>query len=174
MERNLIVPSRVDTDTFLQFGVFDTFRLQKRWRRPALFAAILCGCGAACLASGREGGTLLGGVLLAVGLGLPLIYVANFLFSLRRQAGRLQLDGKRIVYTLHLQPEGVSVSTGKENTAFPWAQIHRAYRVPGCIYLYAAPRRAFLLPENGQEESVWQALTEHLPPEKLEDRRRKE
>lgn len=172
MERNLIVPSRVDTDTFLQFGIFDTFRLQKLWRRPALFAAILCAFAAVCLISDREGGTLLGGVLLAVGLGLPLVYIANFMLSLRRQAGRRKLDGKRIVYTLRFQPEGVSVSTGQETASFSWEQIHHAYRVPGCIYLYAAPRRAFLLPENGQEESVWQVLAEHLPPEKREDRRR--
>lgn len=173
MEKNLIVPSRVDMDTFMQFGIFDTFRLQKRWYRPAVFAVILCGFAVVCLVSGREGGLLLGGALLAVGLGLPIAYVANFLLSLRRQAGRLKLDGKRIVYSLRFQPESVIVNTGKEEAAFPWEQIHHAYRVPGCIYLYAAPRRAFLLPENGQEETVWQALTEKLPPEKLSDRRRK-
>ena len=166
MEKQLLIPSRVDADTFIRFGLFDTFRLQKRWRLPALFALILCAAAVVCLVSGRTGGNLLGGILLLVGLGLPAAYAANFLFSLKQQARRLKLDGERIVYTLRFQQEGVHVTAGQQENDFSWEQLHHAYRVPGCVYLYAAPRKAFLLPDSGQEEAVWPQITAHLPPEK--------
>ncbi|MBD5147401.1 MAG: YcxB family protein [Oscillibacter sp.] len=166
MEKQLIVPSRVDEDTFTRFGLFDTFRVQKRWRPPALFAALFCVFSAVCLASGREGGRFLGGVLLLVGLGLPAAYLINFFLSLKQQAKRLKLDGRRIVYTLRFQPEGVAVNSGQEETSLTWAQIHHVYRAPGCTYLYAAPRKAFLLPHSGQEDAVWQLVEANLPEEK--------
>lgn len=170
MEKPLIIPSRVDEDTFIRFGLFDAFRVQKRWRPPALFAAILCASAAVCLLSGREGGALLGGVLLLVGLGLPAAYVGNFLLSLRQQARRLKLDGRRIVYTLRLHGEGVSVNSGQQETSFSWAQIHHVYRLPGCVCLYVSPRKAFLLPGE-QEEAAWQYIRAHLPEEKLTEKR---
>lgn len=166
MEKPLIVPSRVDEDAFIRFGLFDALRLQKRWRPPAIFAAVFCVFAAVCLVSGREGGTLLGGVLLLVGLGLPAAYIVNFYVSLKQQARRLKLDGKRIVYTLRFQPEGVAVNSGKEETQFSWEQIHHAYRAAGCTYLYAAPRKAFLLPHGEQGEAVWQYIEASLPEEK--------
>lgn len=172
MERQtLIIPSKIDAGTFRRFALFDTFVRQKRWRRPALFAGILCASAAVCILmrEGREGAVLLGTVLLAVGLGLPAFYVLNFLWSVRKQGRRL--DGGRTAYTLHLREEGLTVLSGKERAEYAWEQLLLACRVPGCIYLYVSARRAFLLPDCRQSEAAWTLLREKLPAEKHMDRR---
>lgn len=171
--QTLIVPAKIDARTFRRFAVFDTFRRQKRWRAPALFAALMLAFALVCFAfrDGRDGAALLGAVLLLVGLGLPAVYVGSFLLSVRKQGRRLGLDGAQTAYTLHLREEGIQMVSGRERAEFRWEQLFRAYRVPDCIYLYVSQQRAFLLPEDGQGGAVWTLLTEKLPAEKLEDRR---
>lgn len=172
MERKtLMIPSRIDAGTFRRFALYDTFVRQGRWRAPALFAAILGGSAAVCLAmrQSREGAALLGGVLLAVGLGLPVFYVANFLWSVRKQGK--QLDSSRIAYTLHLKEEGLLVVAGQERAEFPWERVFLACRDRGCVYIYVSPRKAFLLPDCGQSGDAWALLQEKVPAERRRERR---
>lgn len=159
----LIIPAKIDPQTFRRFALFDTFRRQGRWRLPALFAAILSTCAAVCFAMrhSRGGAALLGGVLLAVGLGLPAAYVASFLLSVRERGKAL--SGDRIAYTLHFKDEGVRAVTGQQQADYPWEQLYRAYRVRGCIYLYVSAQRAFLLPEGPQSQAAWDMLERHIP-----------
>lgn len=172
MERQtLTIPARIDAETFRRFALYDTFVRQGRWRNPALFAAILSASAAVCflMRQRREGAALLGGVLLAVGLGLPAFYVLNYLWSVRRQGRRL--DASQIAYTLHLREEGLLAVAGQERAEYAWDRLFLACRVQGCIYLYVNAQRAFLLPDCGQSEAAWALVQEKLPEEKRRDRR---
>lgn len=172
MERQtLMIPARIDAGVFRRFALYDTFVRQARWKAPALFAAILGAASAVCFAMrrSREGAVLLGGVLLAVGLGLPAFYVLNYLWSVQKQGKRL--DSSRIAYTLHLREEGLLVAAGQERAEYPWEALHLACRVPDCIYIYVTPQRAFLLPECQKSEAAWALLQEKLPETKRRDRR---
>lgn len=172
MERKtLIIPAKIDAEIFRRFALYDTFVRQGRWRSPALFAGILGAAAAVCflMRQSRDGAALLGGVLLAVGLGLPAFYVLNYLWSVRKQGRRL--DSSRIAYTLHLREEGLLVAAGQERMEYPWDQIVLACRDRGCTYLYVGPQRAFLLPDCPQSEAAWALLREHLPEGVCRDRR---
>lgn len=174
MEKQTItMPAKIDAATFRRFALFDTFHRQKRWRAPVLFAAVMAAFAAVCFAcqGSRSGAALLGAVLLTVGLGLPAVYVLSYLLSVRKQGRRLGLDGSRPAYTLRLGEDGIQVVSGKERAEYRWEQMFYVYRVPACIYLYVTPRRAFLLPEDGQGGVAWALLMKKLPAEKLEDRR---
>ena len=61
-----------------------------------------------------------------------------------------------------------SVKQGEELTV-AWKDADRAYRSRKCIYLYAAPGRAFLLPAGQadvSDEEVWQTLLRRLGEKK--------
>ena len=162
-QKTLIIPAKIDGQTFFRFALFDTFRRQGRWKAPALFAAIFAAAAAVCFAlrQRRTGAALLGGVLLAVGLGLPAAYVLSFLLSVRRRGKAL--DGSKIAYTIHLKEEGVLALTGEQQAEYRWEEIHRAYRAQTCLYLYVSAQKAFLLPECPQSEAVWEILRRRLP-----------
>lgn len=168
----------MDAKIFRDFALFDTLRHQRRWRSPALFAAVLLVSSCVCFAMrGRaEGAALLGGVLLAVGLGLPGAYFLNFYLSIRAQVKKMGLDRPRTAYALVLSRDGgLSVSTEAERAEYPWEALHAAYRTGDCSYLYVNPRRAFLLPDRqieGGPESLWTLLNGVLPAEKRIDCRR--
>ena len=56
-----------------------------------------------------------------------------------------------------------------EIVTVPWKDADSAYRRKGCIYLYAGPQRAFLLPDgqaDAPDEAVWQAVARGLGEEK--------
>lgn len=173
MEQTLIFPCKINGAVFRRFALFDTFSRQGRWKSPAVFAAIFLTAAAICFAmrSRREGAVLLGVVLLAVGLGLPAVYVVNFLLSVQRR-GKL-LDGSKTAYTLHFRESGLLVLAGRERAEFPWEKIFHAYRAEDCIYLYVTGQKAFLLPEGAQAQDAWTLLERLLPAEKRTDRRRK-
>lgn len=110
MQREIItIHVKMDRQTFRRFALFDTFRLKKRWCKPALFCAILLVFAAVAFAAGREQSALIGSVLLLVGLGLPAVYVGTYLSQLNAQAKKLRLDPPRPVYTLRLAQEGVTI-----------------------------------------------------------------
>lgn len=169
MESSLMIPAKITPELFRRFALFDAFTRQKRWRRPLLFAALMAMFAAVCFFSRREGSVLLGTVLLSVGLILPAVYVGSFLLSVRKQAK--QLDGGKIAYTIYLEEDGVRIVQGKDRAELKWPQLLMAYRVPGCVYLYAGPRRAFLLPEAAWKGDVWAFLKAHLSASQQSDRR---
>ena len=79
MNRQITIPVRLDEKTFKRFSRFDMFRLRRRWVRPVVFALILLAFAALALFSGRAQGGMIAAVLVAVGLGLPLVYFGTFL-----------------------------------------------------------------------------------------------
>ena len=167
-EKEIVIPVKLDAKTFQRFGWFNVFILRKQWVRPAVFAAILTGFAVAALLSRRDESLLIAGVLLAVGLGLPLVYIGTFRAQLRRQAELQRLTPPRQVYTVRLDFDGVRVTNDqrKEDAQFvKWQDIPAAFRKKGCIYLYVAPTRAYLLPDGQasvSDEELWASLKERL------------
>ena len=165
----LVIQSRIDGEAFSEFARFDLLRVQKRWKRPAVFAAFFTLL--ALLAFSRAGkvehAALLGGVLLAVGLGLPLVYFASFARSVRRRAR--QQDPKAIAYTLTLTPAGVAVKKGTQTAEYAWEQLYRACRLERSVALYVDPAHALLL-TGSRTAAAWEIITRRLPAEKREDR----
>ena len=169
---SLRVAVTLDSDTFSRFAWFDTMIRRKRWQRPAAFAAIFTVLAiiAFLRADAENQGALLGGVLLAVGLVLPLVWLASYALSLRRQAKAMGLP--RPVYTVELDESGVTcyqTAAGAAPEHTPWADVYGAWRRLEAVYLYVQPGKAYLLPEGEkrQADKIWAALTKHLPKEKL-------
>lgn len=171
--QTVCIPAKLDADDFLRFAIFDTFRLKKRWKAPLAFALIMSAFAAACFAlrGRREQAALLGTVLLCIGLILPLVWLLFYPFSVRREARGRGLSKSVSQYETRLDASGITVTRGKETASFRWADLHMAWRVPGCIYLYAAPNRAFLLPEDENADHAWELVCAHLPAQKRQDLR---
>ena len=174
MEKRLItMESVIDAGTFRDFALFDNLHLRRRWRAPAVFAAILLAFAFVCmmLRARAEQAVLLGSVLAAVGLGLPAIYFLSFLRSIRLQSRKLQLDHPRPAYTLCLSAAGgLKATTKRESASYRWEDLFGAYRHKGCIYLYVSSRKAYLLPESqipGGAEALWQLLLDKMPSDRV-------
>lgn len=170
----LTIAGNIDRAVFARFAAYDSLIRKKAWRNPLLFALILSAFAAVCFA-GREThaqATLLGGVLLGVGLVLPLVWFGMFFASVRRQAKRLGLSKDRAQYFVTLSPEKIHVEKGKEAADFDWAEVPLACRDRGCIYLYVGPKRAFLLPDCADTERAWALITEKLDQARVQVRTR--
>ena len=155
---------KIDRKTFRRCAMFDTFILKKRWRSPALFALILSAFAAVCFMGRRthDQAVLLGGVLLGVGLLLPLVWIGMYALSVNRQAKSMGLSSDRTQYRVTLSPEKIHVEKGKETADFSWENAYRAYRTKGCIYLYVSQMRAFLLPDCEKTERAWELIGRSL------------
>lgn len=165
--------SHITPKVFQEFAWFDILRQQRRWQTPALFTLLMSVFAAVCfLAPERvRGAGLLGWVLLAVGLLLPLGWLLSFHLSVRAETKRLKLSQAPVAYTLRLTDQGLSVSNDREQADFSWDQLHSACRLQHCVCLYTAPRQAFLLPDADLPEkpSFWQDICRFLPPNKVRD-----
>lgn len=176
MNGTITAVSRIDEKTFRRFAYFDTFSLKKRYRKPLLFAAIMLAFALCCLVllGGRPQARLIGGVLLAVGVLLPAAYFLSFALSVRAQVKAMKLSAAREAYRLTMTGEGVEIASadGKERVQREWKQVYGAYRVKGCIYLYAHPTRAFLLPDgqaSAAPDDVFAFLAKRIGPNRTQD-----
>ena len=168
-EKQLItVPVKLDEKTFRTFARYDMLRLRRRWVRPAVFALLLCAFAVVALLTRLPQSGMIAAVLLVIGLGLPVVYIGMFLSQVNLQAAQWKLGKGRAVYTVQLSEQGFQVTNDRkqENTGLvPWEQAAQAIRRKGCIYLYATPAKAFLLP-NGQadapDEAVWEMIRRGL------------
>ena len=172
-QEELLFPSNIDQKDFLRFALFDTFRVKKRWKPPVLFACLMSVFAAACFAlrQGREQALLLGGVLLGVGLVLPVVWYLWFLSSVKKEARKLGLSKAQTAYRLLLRDDGVTIMRENEKAEYAWKNIHMAWRVKGCIYLYVLPTRAFLMPKLDESDEAWENICMHLPESKRKDLR---
>lgn len=159
--------------TFRRFAFYDLLVHRKQWKSPVFFALFFSLCAGVCFWMHEvRGAVLLGGVLLAVGLGLPCVYFATFFHSVRLKARALDLEGGRTVYRLTLPEKGdcLRVTDGKETAEYPWQTVFHAYRDKRAVYLYITAARAFILPfdclEGGTPQQLWALLTARLPAEK--------
>ena len=167
-EKTIVIPVKMDEKTFRCFARFDTFRLRRKWVRPAVFSLILIVFAFVALLLRREQSGLIAAVLLVVGIGLPLVYIGTFLSQVNMQAVQLKLKPPRHVYTVTLRESGVTVENKQkqeETPELPWSSMKKAYRRKGCVYLYATATKAYLLPDgqaNVPDQEVWDFLEKHL------------
>lgn len=168
MKKSIItVPVRMDYRTLRDFSLFDTFILKKHWIRPTLFGGIFLVFAVICFAAtGKEQNWLLGTVMLLIGLGMPAVYVGMYLSGVKGQAKKLKLP--RRVYTLTFSSSGVHIVNDlkpEEKADLEWKKIPAAFRRKKAIYLYAAPTRAFILPDGQADASadeLWAMMEKHL------------
>ena len=172
-QASIYVPVQLDGAAFRSFALFDTFRRQKLWRRPVLFAAILTLSSVLCYSRyPQEGALLLGTVLVVLGLGMPLVWYLSYEHSLHTQAKRMGLlRSPRRVYTLVFQEDGIQVSQdlGKTSTLVPWTDVTEVYLRSDITYLYVGDH-AYLLPHSQVREgadALWAMLQRRLAPEHL-------
>ena len=167
-ETTIIVPVRLNAKTFRRFCRFDMLRLRRKWIRPAAFAGILVAFAVVALLSRRPESGLIAAVLLAVGLGLPIVYIGSFLSQVNLQVARNGLDKPRAVYTVYLDRKGIRVTNDQKEEPpqeVPWKDIQAAFRDKGCVYLYVNAARAFLLPDgqaSASSEALWAFIQERL------------
>lgn len=163
----ITVPVRLDAKTLKRFSVFDTLRLRRRWVRPVGFALILTAFAVVALLTGKAQAGMIAAVLLVVGLGLPLVYFGTFFSQVNVRAA--ELNPPKRVSTVRLNGEGVSVASDRkagERVELKWSQLPAAYKARGCVYLYASPARAYLLPDgqsDADDEALWALIEKHMP-----------
>ena len=154
MTSTITVPVHMSPAVFRRFANFDTFRVRHFLRSPLIFAGIMTAFAVVCLLlrERAQQAMLLFGVLLCVGLLLPIVYVVMFELSVHRQIKTMKLDKGPLVYTLTFgsRQNGLTITGthGEEPVHLPWEKVHSAYRVKGCFYVYATPQKAFLVPED--------------------------
>ena len=157
----ITIPVKLDEKTFRRFARFDMLCLRKRWVKPLVFALILCAFAAVALITRLPKSGMIAAVLLLIGLGLPVVYIGMFLSQVNIQAAQWKLGKGRNVYTVKLTNTGFQVTNDRkqENTGIvPWEKAAQAFRRRDCIYLYATPAKAFLLPAgqaDAPDEAVW-------------------
>ena len=166
--REIRIPVRVDAKTFRHFALFDTFVKKKSWIRPMVFAVILLAFSVVALLSGKPQSGMIAAVLLVIGIGLPVVYFGMFLSQVGTQAEKQKLGKGKAVYTVTLRMNDFFVVNNQrqgEALTVTWQEADRAYRSRHCIYLYANPQRAFLLPAgqaNASDDEVWQTLVRQM------------
>ena len=167
--KTVTVACKIDRKVFTRFAVYDTLVRKKGWRNPVLFALIMSAFAAVCFLARRTHGQalLLGGVLLGVGIVLPIVWFGMFFSSVRRQAERSGLSPDTAQYYVTLSEEKIHVAKGKETADFSWQDTHMTRRVKDCIYLYVSPFRAFLLTDCDETEQAWEIITRMLPPDRV-------
>ena len=173
MDYPIEIPVKLDEKTFRRFAWYDTLILRKKWIRPVVFSAILIVFAFVALISRREQSGMIAAVLLAVGIGLPVVYVGSFLSQVNMQAMQHKLKPPRKVYTVRLEDQGIRVENNQkkeEPLELPWSGIAQAIRRKKCIYLYVTPVKAFLLPAgqaNVPDNQVWEMMVKHLKAKQI-------
>lgn len=168
MNHQITIPVLLDEKTFKRFSRFDMLRLRKKYVRPIVFALILIAFAIAALLTGKAQAGMIAAVLLAVGLGLPLVYFGTFFSQVNVQAAQSALGKGRAVYTVRMDDGGITVHNAvKEEppVTVRWTDLQAAFRVKGCVYLYVNTARAFLLPDgqaDAGDDALWNCITQHM------------
>ena len=169
-EEGIEIRSIITGEVFTEFAIFDTLIRRKLWRRPAVFAALFALFSAIAFsqAGKRPQAALLGGVLLAVGLGLPAVYFLSFLASVKKEKKRLSAAPSKPAYILRLSGSGVTAIVGDDRRDFDWKTLLRICWLKRCICLYVSENQAFLLTESTGGPSlpqIWEFITKHAGPD---------
>lgn len=160
---------RIDSRIFRRFALFDTFIRQRKWKAPALFLAILLVFSEISFISGKEQSGMIGTLLLAIGVLLPLAYLLSFLLQVQDQCKRLGLKNPRPVYTLNLTETELRVINdmrAEDELRLAYDTLYSVYHRKDACYIYISSSRAFILPHTQNSLSpsqMWDFLHERLP-----------
>lgn len=171
-DQTITVRVKMDEKTYKRFSYFDAFTLRRKWRSPVIFSAIMLVFGIIAILLRMQESLMIGTVLLLVGLGLPMIWFASYISSVRLQAVQLRLEKPRPAYTVTI---GRSLHIANDMKQEPpqelaWEKVFGVWRGKGATYLYATPTRAFILPDgqaDAPDDALWQALTEKLGEKRM-------
>ncbi len=167
---SVTVPVKLTAKGFRDFAVYDTLVRQRRWVMPVVFCAILSASALIChlLRDRSSGAGALVTILLAVGVGLPVVYFISFFSSIKQQNRRMGLTAKGVeVYTVTLDGDGVHVRTKDERMDHTWESVYRVYFRKDAAYLYPSAKQAYLLPyADTDPDALRGVLAAHLPAEK--------
>lgn len=176
VQKELKIEARITPEAFREYSYFDIFTRRKRYRGPLLFFLILAVSAGICFTQvgRRDSAAFLGGVLLAVGLGLPVVYFASFFSSVRRNAKLLAQKKIAAAYTVLLNSAGVVIPAGEKTLTYAWDAVFYVYRLQHSTCVYVEADRAYMLPRQDPEteERLWALLCQVLPAEKRFDRRK--
>ncbi|MBR1711040.1 MAG: hypothetical protein IJ719_19800 [Clostridia bacterium] len=168
IRKEIVIPVKLDEKTFRRFARFDMLQLRRMWVRPAVFALIFCAFAFVALWSRLPQSGLIAAVLLVVGLGLPIVYIGMFLSQVNVEAEKRKLGKGKHVYTVVLRNQDFTVVSNQKDSeavTVAWKDAAQAFRMRGCIYLYATPTKAFLLPNgqsNATDDAVWETIVHCL------------
>lgn len=176
VQKELRIEAKITPEAFREYTYFDALTRRKRYKGPLLFSLILAVSAGICFTQvgRRESAALLGGVLLAVGLGLPAVYFASFFSSVRRSAKLLAQKKIPAAYTVILTSAGIAIPAGGKTLTYGWDSIFYVYRIRHSTCVYVEADRAYMLPRQDPEteERLWALIGQALPGEKCFDRRK--
>ena len=163
------VSSKISDEIFTRFAMYDTFVRRRKWKAPALFLALMGGFALLCFTvlRGREQASLLGTVLLSVGLVLPAVWVLMYIVSVKSQTKKLGLNRYIAQYTVEFSEDGIRIVKGRESAELGWENVDVLVRDKGCSYLYTDRGRAFLLPDCAETEAAAAMAERRLPAGKI-------
>lgn len=174
----LVVRSAITAEQFRRFSYFNGLILKRRYLGLIAFAVLLAVFGWCNLITGSK---FLFWLFVGTGLLVPGIYLMQFRKSIRAQIKRLNLNESPCeAYTVGLNQKGIYIERSGEHLSFDWETLHSAHRVGSCTYLYYAPQRALILPDdcifgggtndasaNASPEDLWTLFQEHMPQKSL-------
>ena len=175
-KREIMIPVKLDEETFRRYCRFDTMLLHRRWFKPTLIGMIALTLGFAALLSGNPEFESLAGVLVGLGIAIPAMFAGLYALQVRAQVSERKLKEKPLVYTIRLREDDVQIVNNLHEEApieIPWPRLAAAYRVEGCIYLYVNIEHGFLLPAGQasvSDTAVWECLKDHLGVNRCFDR----
>ena len=180
MNKPITVHVRINARIFRRFALFDTFRLHRRWKSPALFALILLTFSlVAFIAGSGTHAEMIGNLLLIIGPGLPLAYVLHFLLQVRDQCRRLGLRQLRPAYTLNMDEKNLRIINDmnpEPEVSLPWESLHAVWRDEFAFYIYVHPSRAFIVPDGQYDltpSALYDFFAARLPQDTLHGKRPK-
>lgn len=172
MAKPIEIHVRLDATAFRRYCAFDTFRRQRRWFPPVMINMLLITLALAGLLNLIPMGESAAGVLMGLGIAVPLVVFGLYAIQIEAQIASQKLKEAPEVYALRFTDDGVRVTNGQKEEApveLGWGQLWAAFRRRDGVYLYATPARAFILP-NGQanvaDDAVWKCLVKNMGEEK--------
>ena len=167
MAKQIDIPVHLSAAAFRRYCAFDTFRRQRRWYAPVLIGMVLITLSLGGLLNLIPIGESAAGVLMGLGLAVPLVVFGLYVIQIETQVSRGGLKRAPLVYTLRLNADGVRVTGGGAPVSVPWDRLWAAFRRRDCIYLYVNPERALILPDgqgSASGDEIWQYLRKSMAP----------
>lgn len=162
------IDSIIDKKIYLNFSRFHRFYTQKNSRNIVFFPIVLLGF---AIYNWWIGNNILGWILLAFCLLMPVWSLTTFHLNTIKQVKRFNLEVPRIFYSIIFSEKGIKISNNRENAEYEWSQVYKIYRTQSSIYLYLTPVNAFIIPISCVKvctaDELWVLFQKHISNKKL-------
>lgn len=172
MEQSKGLEIYLDENNFRRFAFFDRYVRTGALKRPLIFLAVfavLALIAFIAAMNGVRGAWLLGGVLLGIGLLLPVNHFIRFFSNLNKRVKQLGLDKnkKRLAYTLFLKQDPkhlVTQNAKQEQSSHSWKKMLGAWEHKGDVYVYVEEGKVYLIPGAVQDAQETMAFLQSVMP----------